>query len=690
MSKKQDALVKQLQKIKENVLSQAVLVRLFRTFGYDEVDFHGGPDEQGKDLICWRRDELDDVELGVVQVKRYKPTRKASDTASFSEVVTQLSQCVETEVPYTDGQSYLPSAVYFVTPYEIDTRTLNSRFAKVAALRQFRVKIIDGAKLARLLRERVPSVAADLLGVSDQISQAIAPQLSNQVLMSALGFQATRHIKEFYTDIDIAVGHVHARYFLSSQFHPKSRTFDLREHEWESLKSALDIITSVFSVDLIAESSNELDVQLAQKKQQWHDWKEENRRLNASVQQLVVELREMREKIETVAERGAPKSRKKRDEILAGVKSAIEVIDSGRQDSADRRKEAPFDEQIRCLLGDFRKLRVQYAKTDAHETRHRANEPTVAVRITATGKALTEKLRAAREQIRNQAKRLQRKRNPAASELKKFIEACQWMFSNTARILRNPTVAEIVGLTPTDVSISKYTRLSFPIDLVFDTDQNVAVLGEAGAGKSTALQMYAFRHYESGDRDRLVIFAPLSQVVRLAPAAASTSASKPPPRPLDAGLIAFLRSLGASYALEEFQADAQHGGTILLDSIDEAFSYAPWVIESLVAFAEKYPKLQLITSSRVSGEYAERIPFVGISLMPFTDKQQIQFVSNWFGDDPKGHISTICDHLRQHEEVADVVRNPLLATAMCALQEHNVPLPTSEIRLYQEWVQSAW
>ncbi len=268
MSKKQDALVKQLQKIKENVLSQAVLVRLFRTFGYDEVDFHGGPDEQGKDLICWRRDELDDVELGVVQVKRYKPTRKASDTASFSEVVTQLSQCVETEVPYTDGQSYLPSAVYFVTPYEIDTRTLNSRFAKVAALRQFRVKIIDGAKLARLLRERVPSVAADLLGVSDQISQAIAPQLSNQVLMSALGFQATRHIKEFYTDIDIAVGHVHARYFLSSQFHPKSRTFDLREHEWESLKSALDIITSVFSVDLIAESSNELDVQLAQKKQQ--------------------------------------------------------------------------------------------------------------------------------------------------------------------------------------------------------------------------------------------------------------------------------------------------------------------------------------------------------------------------------------------------------------------------------------
>ena len=33
-----------------------------------------------------------------------------------------------------------------------------------------------------------------------------------------------------------------------------------------------------------------------------------------------------------------------------------------------------------------------------------------------------------------------------------------------------------------------------------------------------------------------------------------------------------------------------------------------------------------------------------------------------------------------------MVRNPLLATAMCVLQAHNVPLPTSEIRLYQEWL----
>src|SRR5262245_45981445 len=114
----------------ERDFTARILVPLFKALGYTTVDFHGGPDEQGKDLICWRVDELDEVELAVVQVKRYKPSRRARDGQSFSEIVTQLSQCIETAVPNANGHVYQPTTVYLVTPYAIDTRTLSSRFEK--------------------------------------------------------------------------------------------------------------------------------------------------------------------------------------------------------------------------------------------------------------------------------------------------------------------------------------------------------------------------------------------------------------------------------------------------------------------------------------------------------------------------------------------------------------------------------
>ena len=63
MIKQRTELIRAFQEMKENALSQGILVPLFRAFGYPQVEFHGGPDEQGKDIICWRRDHLDEIEL---------------------------------------------------------------------------------------------------------------------------------------------------------------------------------------------------------------------------------------------------------------------------------------------------------------------------------------------------------------------------------------------------------------------------------------------------------------------------------------------------------------------------------------------------------------------------------------------------------------------------------------------------
>jgi hypothetical protein len=136
-----DLLQDALTKMSEADLTSRIVIPLLKSMGYHTVTYHGGPDEQGKDVIAWGENELGEIYLGVCQVKRFKPSRKAADTRSFSEVVTQLSQAAEQSVPHMNGHTYRPTKIYFITPYTIDTRVLESRFEGFQAI-SHRVSIV--------------------------------------------------------------------------------------------------------------------------------------------------------------------------------------------------------------------------------------------------------------------------------------------------------------------------------------------------------------------------------------------------------------------------------------------------------------------------------------------------------------------------------------------------------------------
>ncbi len=157
-----DFLLRGLQELTEHELISAVVAPLLKTLAYERVSVYSGPTEAGKDLICWQRDALGDMQLHVVQVKRFKPSRNVASDKSFSHLVAQLSQASESAVPNIDGRNYLPSSVILITPYEIDERTLATRFERYAALRQQRVTIIDGPRLAALLRKHLPDLVQRL------------------------------------------------------------------------------------------------------------------------------------------------------------------------------------------------------------------------------------------------------------------------------------------------------------------------------------------------------------------------------------------------------------------------------------------------------------------------------------------------------------------------------------------------
>ena len=101
------ALQRHLESISELELTQDFLIPLFQRLGYADVQYVGGPDEYGKDVVCWKSDDFGERELAVLQVKRFRLTRRAADSrTSFSEMVTQVSQALEKSVPYSDGLRY--------------------------------------------------------------------------------------------------------------------------------------------------------------------------------------------------------------------------------------------------------------------------------------------------------------------------------------------------------------------------------------------------------------------------------------------------------------------------------------------------------------------------------------------------------------------------------------------------------
>lgn len=218
------------------------------------------------DLIFWRHDELGLVELAVAQVKKYKLSAKASDDKSFMEIVNQLQCAFENPVPHLDGKDYLPSIVYLITPFPIETRSLKTRFPKYSALRTQGLKIIDGPLLINLINQYLPDLASSFLGIQESIHKVSTNKLNNQTLLNALDFKSEKNIASFYSDLDITFGNISANLFFSLIPVQKHFCFKFTELEWDKFESICQLALDSYDFSLITNSINQINKSLADKK----------------------------------------------------------------------------------------------------------------------------------------------------------------------------------------------------------------------------------------------------------------------------------------------------------------------------------------------------------------------------------------------------------------------------------------
>jgi hypothetical protein len=637
---------------KENDLSKDVIVPLLKKmFSKTRVEFVGGGIEKGKDIVIYKRDDFGFDEYIGVQVKKIKATPNSSIN-SFQQLLTQLEQMKnEGVVCGLTGNEIKISKLIFITPHPISEKTYDTHNSALKKVLDMGVKIIDGHKLCQLIQEHMPEAVRQITGNNEYIGQKIDPSLSNNLLMSALNFKNKRELCDIYCRANLTFGNSSKEFdFSNVSYKPNAKSYVTELRLIQDLIFDNRVVKGIINQELFDDKDLKKGV--------------ENLELHEEIKLRVSGNQDFSEKI--VSEINSLVTNSEFRDAYPSVVKSKEFKDF-MESSLDALK-LPKGQDKNKFYKEFLLLNEKY------RARESALSENLQLRIKDNGinKLIVEigvysatvcKL------INNLLNEFKEKSCDISLNMREYL-----LLSKDISVLQNVMAKYPSLIVPeTIVFTDESEKVKFSIEQAFDTDLNIVILGDAGSGKTTNLQMHAKRLYKNFP-SILTLYVTLNEL-------ASLSLEN---KCLTTGVRKYLYKMGLTeYTQDDIDSQLKTLMTkLILDSIDEAVVEYNWIVDSLISFSESYPMCQIITSSRFTVEQVSNLPFVNISLMPFSNEQKSEFFVKWFKCKDKADF--ILNHLNQHDELNRIVNNPLSATILATLHEGEIPLPKTESNLYKK------
>lgn len=649
-------MLNKLGKIQENDLTREVIVPLFERMYGCRVCFTGGANEKGRDLIVYYKNPLDEPEYIGVQVKR-KVVTSNSNSNSFQQLVNQLSQMRhEAAVCPTSLQEVYFSKKVFITSYEIPEKVYDTHHGAMKALENLNVSIIDGKKLLLLVEQYIPEKLSFISGDNSAIGDALKTNLTNNALMDALSFKDNKQICDIYCETQLSIGNKQTDRLINSEFNAKpDKSFRLNNYiqaeELHKLNSEFfDRFGSTWHDDKMLEKIGE---ELTYRQDLLYTDKVESDVIATCGQSI-------QDRIKSSRFVGYFPHGRSFDSLEDFCFNGFRDMSSIPNDDY-----MAFMELISELQGLFSKR--QKSDEERIEIRSKVAELPVYHELPFSGNKIVEAYKERHDSLQRMAKKQDNLR-----DVKNYLQESQNVNFLIKIIDKYSSYFEITEKK----NSSQKTLVKLSIHQVFDTKMNTLVLGDAGSGKTTNLQVYTSKLIENND-SRLTIFMTLNELANLAKVSED--------KDIVYGVWAYLNKLQSfTHSIQSFRKHISSNETcIVLDSVDEAISQHQWVVDKLCEFVKLYPHCQVITSSRFTVEDVDKLNFVNVSLLPFDSSQKREFFLKWFEND-HSKVNEIMNHLGKYSGLDQVVTNPLSATIMATLQGSNVPLPATEAQLYKK------
>lgn len=728
MEKKRLLLLK-LQAMREDDFSRDIVIPLMLKLGFHKVEFNGGVYEKGKDIIAYQANPFGDDDLTVIQVKKFRSRRNLQARQAWQEIVYQLRQCKDKPVATLDGTYKYATHVLLLTPFQVESRLIEEQLEVMSA---GPAKIIDADVLVSLIGKAWPSLYEELLGEDARYQMPAADDLFNKELMRALDVDPITDYTEYYSDLNFFLGGIESKDVIASEVFCNASSFTLPIDEWPQLKTHLTRTTSLIGFEITAKPVMSIAAEFSHLSALFDS--PENNRRRALCSRLTVQRNEVGSRIDTLLRsfleqlnystfdsgRGTrtEKAREQHSEheakLVSSVKSLIEIgwvvdqpnaerypekdrIDAITAEMAKVYKEMKSVQSLRAAASKYSDKAQELSEALEHffsirdvyieETRALHKYPELLIQFEAekTCAALNERI----AWFLRHAVRIN-KGKADTLELREFLNRVRNLLSIISALQDNQVTKRVFALRSKSFNEN---RFSISAHSIFACGSDVAVYGEAGAGKSTTLHVYANRLRNLANTqsiDDAVVFFPLNRVmVAIEEKRFDISAERKAFGETLALIKCFLVFKGIE-PTESHVADFRRflakkdKVVFMLDGLDEAARTAGWILDSISQIRGMFPNAQVIVSSRDCSEFVKEIEFLGITLLPFTSEQLQRFIFGWFDDKERARL--LWEQI-QTKALFDVAKNPLLATIICSLYHNGIPIPENEPDVYRKKVE---
>jgi HEAT repeat protein len=240
-----------------------------------------------------------------------------------------------------------------------------------------------------------------------------------------------------------------------------------------------------------------------------------------------------------------------------------------------------------------------------------------------------------------------------------------------------------------------------PLDTVLQTDEHLVILGEPGAGKSTALQFIGLCYARAATGqavEQLTIKRPAIPILLRLQVSASTIVQAT----LRTALVAEIQSrLECQEEDADWLLDAWHqspGLIILLDGLDEVPAEVRQLVRERIERAARSGIGRVILTSRPAG-FLTLGGLQEYTLKPFADTRQeaLPYLKGWlralkpeWQAQVEEKAQSLIEQMQASAALRRLLNNPLLLRLSAQHYAATGAIARSRADLYRQWVEEAW